>query len=507
LIPETANRLAIVSVEFRDPATSQPVRSTELARRVLAAGAKSFPELQQNILGAPNWRTWYLRLYADLAIKESLSVKDTTEVATAGLAEFHSCLVTESGIPLKQAVSEGYDQELVETVEIRGTKPVEKIALEGLTGPMEQSATEWVVDGLAEPGLIESFRYLDQHESLNLGNDLLFAVAGAAEFAPTEHWLCWGGTVAVVARPNPASWQKLISMARNSGGTMLVPVRKNSLTKKASELSDEELAAVAGLDILDHYAEIASWMSSLSAKPKRRFVLGLYAYTPSVNHIRVQGVQESLASVAMERIAASKLALSWLATPTDSAPGPASIGQRALERFGSRRASLILRDSLLGIFNAARPAKPKFYEGANGEKLALIDASVQQQGPSYSFSKRTQRWRAYLAHYSGVKVSYAISPPARTNSVLRHKILRASYRGAPLFGVKPFEVKVAKSAAAAVLARDLNDPTSFANKDTTTELHAFSAVHGGLWGLAYRPRSIWIAATLLGLPALLRKGY
>jgi hypothetical protein len=288
---------------------------------------------------------------------------------------------------------------------------------------------------------------------------------------------------------------------------MLVPIRKSALTKNASELSDEELAAVAGLDILDHYAEISSWMSKLSTNPSRRFALGLYAYTPSVNHIRVQGVQESLAAVAMEKFPASKLALSWLATPTDSAPGPASIGNRALERFGSRSAAHILRDSLLGIFNAARPAKPKFYQGSHGENLALIDASVQQQGPSYSFSKRTQRWRAYLAHYSGVKVSYAISPPARTNSVLRHKILRASYQGAPLFGVKPFEVKVAKSAAAAVLARDLNDPTSFTDKDTTTELHAFSAVHGGLWGLAYRPRSIWIAATLLGLPALLRKGY
>jgi hypothetical protein len=68
-------------------------------------------------------------------------------------------------------------------------------------------------------------------------------------------------------------------------------------------------------------------------------------------------------------------------------------------------------------------------------------------------------------------------------------------------------VKIAKSAAAAVLARDLNDSSSFSNKETTTELHAFSAVHGGLWGLAYRPRSIWIAATVLGLPALLRKGY
>jgi hypothetical protein len=507
LIPEPANRLIIVPVEFRDPATNQPVRSTELARRVLAAGAKSFPELQQNILGAPNWRNWYIRLFADLAIKEGLSVKDTTEIATAGLAEFHSCLFTESGIPLKQAVAEGFDKDLVETIEIRGTRPIEQISIDDLTGSLEQAATEWVADGLAEPGLIESFCFLDKNQSINLAQDLLFAVAGAAEFAPTEHWLRWGGTVAVVARPNPTSWQKLISLARSSGGTMLVPIRRSLVTKPVIEMSDEELAAVAGLDILEHYAEISSWIGQLSPRPSRRFVLGLYAYTPSVNHIRVQGVQESLAAVAMEKLAPSKLALSWLATPTDSAPGPASIGLRAIARFGSRSPSRIIRDSLLGLINAARGSKPKFYDGANGEKLALIDASVQQQGPSYSFSKRTQRWRAYLAHYSGVKVSYAISPPARTNSVLRHKILRASYQGAPLFGVKPFEVKVAKSAAAAVLARDLNDPASFTNKETTTELHTFSAVHGGLWGVAYRPRSIWIAATVLGLPALLRKGY
>lgn len=496
-----------MSVEFRDPATNQPVRSTELARGVLAAGAKNFPELQQNIVGAPNWRTWYLRLYADLAIKEGLSVQATKDIATAGLAEFHRYLFTESGISLQQAVSEGFDKDLVETIEIRGTKPIEKISIDGLTGSMEHSATDWVSDGLAEPGLIETFRFLDQNQSLDLGKDLLFAVAGAAEFAPTEHWLRWGGTVAVVARPNPASWHKLISLARSSGGTMLVPIRKSLITKAASDLTDEELADLAGLDILEHNAEISSWMAQLSTRPSRRFVLGLYAYTPSVNHIRVQGVQESLAAIAMEKFPASNLALSWLATPTDSAPGPASIGQRSLERFAKRSASQILRDSLLGLINAARAAKPKFYEGADGEKLALIDASVQQQGPSYSFSKRTQRWRAYLAHYAGVKVSYAISPPARTNSVLRHKILRASYQGAPLFGVKPFEVTVAKSAAAAVLVRDLNDPTSFTNKETTTELHAFSAVHGGLWGLAYRPRSIWIAATVLGLPALLRKGY
>lgn len=496
-----------MTVEFRDPVSNQPLRSTELARRVLGASAKSSPLLQQNILGAPNWRDWYIRLYAELACKEGVSVMATTEVATLGLAEFHSCLFTESGVPLQQSVTEAFDKDLVETVAISGARAIQKIAIDGLSGTLESIATDWATNGWVESGLIESFRFLDENQDLSLKKDLLFAVAGAAEFAPTEHWLRWGGDVAVVARPNPVTWQKLISLARSTGGTMLVPIRKSALTKPAEELSDEDIAAVAGLDILEHHSEISSWIKQLSTKPAGKFVLGLYAYTPSVNHIRVQAVQDCLAAEAIERLPSAKLALSWLATPTDSAPGPVSIAERAVASFESRSPGKIVRDSFLGLINAARPARPKFFDGTDGEKLALIDASVQQQGPSYSFSKRTQRWRAYLAHYSGVKISYAISPPARTNSVLRHKILRASYRGAPLFGIKPFEVKIAKSASAAVLVRDLHDPASFQNKETTTDLHSFSAIHGGLWGLAYRPRSIWIAATLLGLPALFRKGY
>jgi hypothetical protein len=274
-----------------------------------------------------------------------------------------------------------------------------------------------------------------------------------------------------------------------------------------SELSDQQLAQVAGLDMLQHFAEISSWMRQLYSQAKSKFILGLYAYTPKVDHIRVQGVQESLASLAMQKFSKDKLVLSWLATPTDSTPGVARVGIDQIARFTKRSGLRIIRDSVLGIINAARPAQPRFFDSDSGEKLMLIDASVQQQGPSYSFSKRTQRWRAYLAHYAGFKVSYQVSPPARTNSVLRHKILRASYQGAPLFGVKPFEVDVAKSASAAALVRDVMDPNAYANKDTTTELQGFSAIHGGLWRIAYRPKSVWIAATLLGLPALLRRGY
>jgi hypothetical protein len=428
-------------------------------------------------------------------------------MATSGLAEFHAHLHTTSGQKLSEAVATGFDSDLVETVVVKGSGSKQSVSVAKNRGPLADLAANWDLNGWAEPGLIDSFRFLDQSPNLSLEGNLLFAVAGAAEFAPTEHWLAWGGEVAVVARNNPSTWEKLIAMARASGGTMLVPVVRQDRSTPLSELSDKELAQVAGLDMLEHYAEIASWMNQLYKDAESKFILGLYAYTPKVNHIRVQAVQETLADLAMQKFSKDKLVFSWLATPTDSTAGPASIGQDQIARFSQRSALRIVRDSFLGILNAARPAKPIFFNSESGEKLMLVDASVQQQGPSYSFSKRTQRWRAYLAHYAGIRVSYQISPPAKTNSVLRHKILRASYQGAPLFGVKPFEVDVAKSAAAAALVRDVLDPTAYSNKDTTTELQCFSAIHGGLWRIAYRPRSVWIAATLLGLPALLKRGY
>ncbi|CAB4633989.1 MAG: hypothetical protein F2613_02245 [Actinobacteria bacterium] len=496
-----------MSIRFLDPATGVDVRSTEFARRTLAAAAKDNRELFQNITGAPNWRKWYIRLYGQLAIEEGRSPAQLAKMATAGLAEFHAHLHTDSGQKLSEAVANGFASDLVETVVIRGSGSKQSVAVARNQGPLADLAANWDQNGWAEPGLIESFRFLDQNPNLSLDGNLLFAVAGAAEFAPTEHWLSWGGEVAVVARNNPSTWERLIAIARASGGTMLVPVVRQDRSTPLAELSDKELAQVAGLDMLEHYAEIASWMNQIYKDAKSKFILGLYAYTPKVNHIRVQGVQETLAELAMQKFSKDKLVLSWLATPTDSTPGPASIGQDQISRFSKRSAMRIVRDSFLGILNAARAAKPKFFDSESGQKLMLVDASVQQQGPSYSFSKRTQRWRAYLAHYAGIRVSYQISPPARTNSVLRHKILRASYQGAPLFGVRPFEVDVAKSAAAAALVRDVLDPTAYSNKDTTTELQCFSAIHGGLWRIAYRPSSVWIAATLIGLPALLKRGY
>lgn len=489
-----------MTIDFRDPISGKPLRSTEFARAVLAEAARNNSTLQDEILGAPDWRKWYLRLYAQLAIEEGKSLESTQKVATLGLEAFQSRLFGNSGKPLVQEVAAGWSKEdSVTTVVIRGTSAKAPLRVDGESGSLEDLAKSWVKESLAEPGLIDAFKFLDQNQNLPIAKVLLFAVAGAAEFAPTENWLRFGGRVAVVARPGKEKWQGLIAMARSSAGQMLVPIKSSLITKPVDSLSDEEIADLAGLDITNSYAEIASWLSALSKLETNRIILGLYAYAPGIEHIKVQGVQDALAQVAIQNLTREKLALSWLATPTDSAPGRANIAQGAEENYTKRSTFRVIRDTLLGLFGAARKVTPKFFSSESGEPLALIDASVQQQGPSYSFSKRTQRFGAYLAHFAGYKVSYAIAPPARTDSVLRHRILRASYRGAPLFGVKPFEVATAKSAIALVLLRDIHDEAAMSQTGDYLSLHTNSAIHGGLWRLGYRPSSIWIAATAIGI--------
>ena len=121
------------------------------------------------------------------------------------------------------------------------------------------------------------------------------------------------------------------------------------------------------------------------------------------------------------------------------------------------------------------------------------------------FAKRTQRWRAYLAAQRGISVSYQISPPASTWSVLSHRILHATYAGGPKFGLIPLDNEVARAASAAVLVADvLQRAHSNRMGESMVAIHQETAIHGGLWRVAYRPNSIWVPATILGIGAWLK---
>ena len=489
-------------LNFYDAASGEKIGSTTLARQVIGNAVKDLdPALFKKIQTTKNWRKKYQGIYFDLAKTEFYQERNGLEIAASGLATIASSVRDENGVKLPQIIANGWNsRSQVETFVISGDQPARSLRIPKIA-TLTDAAQIWSHEHLAEPGLVASYKFLDAHKKLAIANDLLVALAGAAEYAPTKHWLDLGGTVALVARPNSSRantdrWLKLITEARNSAGTLLVPVLSRKLPENSVDLSDSEIASLAGLDLLEDAEAIASWLADFSKTRSERIVLGQYAYAPGAEHILVQAVQDALAETLCKKLPATRIALAWLATPTDSTPIPASVLESSLTAYAERSRGTKVRDALLGM----RKTSGEFFETRFGEKLALIDPTSNVQGSSYALAKRSQRWRAYLANSQGVRVSYVVSPPAKTRSVLSHRILNATYLGAPKFGLQPFEVETAALAATAVLLRDLHGPM---HSRGCTSLHTENAIHGGLWRLAYRADRVWTRATLLGLRAVL----
>ena len=484
-------------LNFIDISTGDRIGSTVLARNILHAATKNVDEeLCQRIQQVKNWRKDYLGVYRTLAKTEFHQEQNCLEIARVGLDQLAKSIRDDQGRDLNQIVEAGWVGDAqVETFIISGLELAKPLSVAGISS-LTDAAQIWSHEKLAEPGLVGAFKFLDAHKKLPIGMDLLIALAGGAEYAPTKNWLTVGGTVAVVARNNPDRWLELITHARNSGGTLLVPVLKNRVTESAISLTDETIAQNAGLDICEDVEALSGWVAALSMTRKERIVLGQYAYAPGAQHISVQAVQDALAAKICATLPANRVALAWLATPTDSTAVPAEVLQDALDRYASRTPVIKLRDFVLGM----RKTNGEFFETRFGEKLALIDPTSTLQGSSYALAKRSQRWRAYLANSQGIKVSYAIAPPARTASVFSFRLLRATFRGAPAFGVQAFAVADANVASTALLIRDLHGPMPHRG---STALHTETAIHGGLWRLIYLPKSVWNKATLIGWRGLL----
>lgn len=463
------------------------IGSTALGRQVLTAAANR-PELTAEISAIKNWRKEYLPVFRNVAKLELMSSQSALDIATRGLAEFERSVITDDGRVLFDSVRDAWrnSKDAVAMVMVKGSGKLVEPKID---------ADKFVSQHLAEPGIATALKDFNL-DSMN--QNLLIALAGGAEYSPARTWLEWGGTVAIVARAREDLWLELISLARRSSGTLYVPVLKSRTNGvDVQHLDDLQLAKVAGLDLVKDYEAIAGWLSMLARTENRKLVLGSYAYAPGTKHIEVQAVQHSLARVMTEALPKSRVVLTWLATPTDSYAVPAEIVQDMDNRFAKRSFGTKIRDAIYMV----KKHQPELFKDESGRALAVIDSTSSLQGPSYALAKRVQRWLAYQQVFADRNVAYLVSPPAKTQSVLGVRILRATFAGSPKFGLIPFEVKEAVDLSAALLICVLNEPKRLSPMASYIDL----AVHGGLWRLIYRPNDAWRASTVRGLAGLFRK--
>ena len=107
-----------------------------------------------------------------------------------------------------------------------------------------------------------------------------------------------------------------------------------------------------------------------------------------------------------------------------------------------------------------------------------------------------------MARQAGTTVSLNVAPPTRTRSVLKNRALAAAYASAYRFGAQVFEPDTTRVLMAALLVHDLHGAGPVHPHPWQDE--AYAAAHGGLWRIAYTPRSALLLAALLGYPATRR---
>jgi hypothetical protein len=501
------------------PAAADGRRSTSALGRAVVADALR-PADPAGALGAEhetNWRSGYLVPFRRL-IEAGLASKDAwLAIARGGLDSLHTRMrVAAPGgdeAALGSLATAPARHRFV-TATVHGTGEAEReFALpyhgERLRGDaLARRLDAWVTAGIVEPTCADAIRAVAAHpEWLSLPGQTVAVLGAGAEIGPLPVLLGWGATVAGVDLPTPALWDRVLRTAQDSGGTLLVPVAAPPAGRDAAGERGTGIAGDAegapdaggggtlqqrsGLDLAGDVPAAADWLAGLDGP----LVLGNYVYADGAANVRVSAAVDAL-TVRLQA-ARDDLALAFLATPTDVFAVSADAVAQSVNAYASRSRGAKLAGRPLRTLSGGRLLRRAYLPGADP---GINDSLVAQQGPNYALAKRLQRWRASLARDGGATVSLNVAPPTRTKSVVQNRVLAAAYAGAHRFGVEVFEPATTTVLMAALLVHDLHTGGGPAH-DHPWQDEAYAAAPGGLWRIAYAPRSALGLAALLGYGA------
>jgi hypothetical protein len=451
-----------------------------------------------------DWRAGYLAHLRRLIEAGLTSKQAAVSVARDGLASLHRrmCVVgPDGGETALDALVSAPARHGLAAVTVAGTGAAESELsvphggerLRG--GALLRRLEAWVTAGVIEPSCADAVRAVAANPGwLALPGRTVIALGAGAEVGPLPVLLSWGARVIGVDLPRPVIWERVLPTARRSGGTLLVPVAHDKPSDAPED--GDDLAQRAGFDLADDVPAIADWLAGVDGP----LVLGNYVYADGASNVRVASAVDALTV----RLQAERrdVALGFLATPTDVFAVPPDAVAQSARAYAVRSAAAKLGGWPLRTLSGGRLLRRAYPPGADP---GICDALIPQQGPNYALAKRLQRWRATVARDGGATVSLNVAPPTRTRSVTKNRVLAAAYAGAHRFGVEVFEPATTRTLMAALLVHDLHTSGGGPAQAHPWQDEARAAAHGGLWRVAYAPRSALGLAALLGYPAA-RKG-
>lgn len=489
-------------------------RSTSATGRAIFADSVRGidPMLADRIEHTKDWRSGYLEPVRDIVSAAALSANAALTISRDGLESAHRRFRFRRGsvdVNLHEALAQftapGLASVTVHGMSSRETDfslPYRGKRLFG--AEIRRRVDRWVADGIAEPSLANAIHLvLDNPDWLDLHDVNVVLLGAGAEMGPTRALLRWGANVHAVDLPRAETWQRLISITRNTSGTLRIPISLDDsgtppfvVDGRVHPDDDFTVAAVAGTDLLEQMPEVRTWIAEIQGP----FVLGNYAYADGALHVLVSMAADAIAADLLNQ--RDDITLAFLATPTDVFMVPMAAVEESRRRWSERGIGGLLQ-APLRLLKQFEPNYPTTVTTASGVEVGINDSLVPQQGPNYVLAKRIQRWRALDARSSGVAVSLNLAPATRTQSVIKNRALAAAYAGAGRFGVEVFEPATSTALMAALLVHDLRNPGAAANPATQLanpmDLFAQAANHGGLWRVAYEPRSVLGVAAVLGM--------
>jgi hypothetical protein len=348
----------------------------------------------------------------------------------------------------------------------------------------------WLDAGRIEPSHAAMLHWVMDHpEALDLSDQRIVLLGACAEMGPLAWLSRWRAQLVAVDLPRPAIWRRIVDTVRTGNGTLHAPVRGGG--------GDDAEAVVAhgGADLLTDLPGLVAWLCDSD----RPLTLGAYAYLDGALHVRVSAAMDTIQAAVLARRPDSTLAM--LATPTDAYAVPAEVREAAHARYARRGYPAMLAAGLSDGRLMKRNLDREVI-GSDGRRWGVADSMVVQQGPNYALAKRVQQWRALAARADGAHVSIHVAPPATTLSVVKSKVLANAYRGAIRFGVEAFHPRTASALMAACLVHDLRNPAALAHPQVPLahplDLLVHGAAHGGLWRIAYQPRTVLPLAAVMG---------
>lgn len=334
---------------------------------------------------------------------------------------------------------------------------------------LKKQLNKWAKYGTIEPDAAASVSKLADGPLDLTGQHFVLIGAGSA-MGPFIKLLEHGATVVAIDIPGAwgagacKMWERLITTARNSSGTLIFPLSKTQDTCA----NDADMYAACGCNLTEQPGEIVAWLKTVA--PKSRLTIGNYTYLDGDLHVKLSVAADAVINGVCD--ARKDTAVAFLCTPTDIHFVPDEAHKAALKNYGwhpGKGIELLIHFLTFGtklVKNALPPIT-----AADNSKIKLIDGLSVAQGPNYALAKRLQHWRAIVAYENGHVVSSNIAPSTSTASVVSNRTFAWAYGGMPYF--KPYEIFVqdtTNAIMAAVLISDVTDKSSVVRSLTNRDV-------------------------------------